>query len=96
MNNFNEITRDKFFTVDYVKKDGSRRTLNGRLGVTKYLKNKDNVNNLTKLSNYVTMFEIGKGYRSLQQERILQLRVGHKRYTAVQLSANAPVQFVEI
>ena len=28
----------KIFTVEFLKKDGSLRTLNGRLGVKKYLK----------------------------------------------------------
>ena len=28
----------KFLTIDFIKKDGTPRTINGRLGVTKYLK----------------------------------------------------------
>jgi hypothetical protein len=32
-------SKGKFITINFIKKDGTPRKLNGRIGVTKYLKN---------------------------------------------------------
>lgn len=52
----------KFFTVGFVKKDGTKRVMNGRLGVTKHLAG--GVKTLTP--NYICVYDtVSKGYRSI-------------------------------
>jgi len=58
----------KFVSVTFVKKDGSLRTLTGRLGVTKHLKG--GVSTLDP-NQYITIFDVvNKGYRAVNRETI--------------------------
>lgn len=67
-----EQSNGKMLTVTFLKKDGSERTLNGRLGVTKYIKG----SSLNKKSNdYITIYDVqNKGYRSVNRSSILAVR----------------------
>jgi hypothetical protein len=62
----------KMLTVSFIKKDGSVRVLNGRLGVTKYIKG----GNPKKNSNdYITVYDVqNKGYRSVSRDTIVAVR----------------------
>jgi hypothetical protein len=73
----------KFFTAVFKKKDGSIRELNGRLGVTAYLKGGEN--KVVKPSNsYVTVYDVqAKGYRTLNLATLEELRLGGKVYKVV-------------
>lgn len=57
----------KFFTVDFVKKDGSLRTMNCRLGVQKHLKG----GTKTLTDNYICVYDVkSEGYRSINPETV--------------------------
>ena len=72
----------KMLTVSFIKKDGSVRVLNGRLGVTKYIKG----SNLKKNSNdYITVYDVqNKGYRSVSRDTIVAVRCNGIEAVAVQ------------
>jgi len=58
----------KFITVTFTKKDGSLRTLTGRLGVTKHLKG--GVSTLNP-DQYVTIYDVqNSGYRAVNRSTI--------------------------
>lgn len=62
----------KFFTVTFIKKDGSKRVMNARLGVEKYLKG-----GTCKLSreDYIIVFDMqSKGYRAVNKQSIIDLK----------------------
>lgn len=63
----------KFVTVEFIKKDGSLRTINGRLGVKKYLKG-----GVSKLDpkEFITIYSMAdKGYRAINRDTILSVTV---------------------
>ena len=70
----------KFVSVEFVKKDGSLRKLNGQFGVTKHLKG--GVNKTVKPDNaYMTIYDNqAKGYRTINLETIKKLRVNGVAY----------------
>jgi len=72
----------KMLTVSFIKKDGSLRVLNGRLGVTKYIKG----STLNKNSNdYITVYDVqNKGYRSVSRDTIVAVRCNGIEAVAVQ------------
>ena len=62
----------KIFTVEFIKKDGSLRTLNGRLGVTKHLKGGTSTLNPDK---FITVFDLKtKAYRAVNKFTILLVK----------------------
>lgn len=63
----------KFVTVDFIKKDGTLRTINGRLGVTKYLKGgKSNLD----ANQFITIYSMAdKGYRAIDRETIQSVTI---------------------
>ncbi len=62
----------KMVSVTFVKKDGSTRVLNGRLGVTKYLKNSKKVK---QSAGIITIYDVKNcGYRSIMRDSILAVR----------------------
>lgn len=72
----------KMLTVSFIKKDGSTRVLNGRLGVTKYIK--DSTLN-KKSNNYITVYDVqNKGYRSVSRDTIVAVRCNGIEAVAVQ------------
>jgi len=68
-----EGSNGRFFTVEFIKKDGSTRILNGRLGVEKYLKGGDCTIDRSK---FVIVYDIqAKGYRAVNRETILSVKM---------------------
>lgn len=67
-----EKSNGKMLTVTFIKQDGSERILNGRLGVTKYIKG----SSLKKSSpEYITIYDVqNKGYRSVNRDTIVAVR----------------------
>lgn len=60
----------KFFTVQFIKQDGSLREMNCRLGVKKHLKG--GVKTLT--DNYICVYDVKtEGYRSINPETVLSV-----------------------
>ena len=62
----------RWVTVVFTKKDGTLRTLNGRLGVKKHLKG--GVSTLDP-AEYVTIYDVAaKGYRAINRKTIKQVK----------------------
>jgi hypothetical protein len=62
----------KIFTVTFIKKDGSTRVLNGRLGVTKHLKG--GVSTLDP-DQYITVYDLqSEGYRAINRATIIDVK----------------------
>ena len=62
----------KIMTVKFVKKDGSLRVMNCRLGVTKHLKGGNSTLNPDK---FITVYDLkSEGYRAIDKESILDVK----------------------
>jgi hypothetical protein len=62
----------KIFTVVFIKKDGSERTMNARLGVKKHLKGGTSTLDADK---YITVFDMqAGGYRAINRETIQSVK----------------------
>ena len=60
----------KFFTVSFIKKDGSLREMNCRLGVQKHLKG--GVKTLT--DNYICVYDVkSEGFRAIDPEKVISI-----------------------
>jgi len=74
-------TKGKFFTVAFIKKDGTERTMNARLNVRKYLKGGELKYNPSEMG-YVPVYDMAaKGYRMVNTNTIKSLKIGKKVYT---------------
>jgi hypothetical protein len=73
INNILDLLGNKFFTITFVKKDLSIRTINGRLKVTKYLKGGDCT--LDKEKFLIVYSLKDKGYRAINKETILNIKM---------------------
>ncbi len=62
-----KLVGNKFFTISFIKKDGTLRKMNARLGVTKHLKGGKKSYNPDDF-NYLTVFDLGK-----KQDRTVNL-----------------------
>ena len=62
----------KIMTVKFIKKDGSLRVMNCRLGVTKHLKGGASTLNPDK---FITVYDLkSEGYRAIDKESILEVK----------------------
>ena len=77
--------KGKFFSVKFVKKDGTLRSSNGRFGVKKYLKG--GINKVTRYDNtYDTTFDVQvMGYRTINLHTIVSVRANKAEYTVVEV-----------
>lgn len=75
MSNFVErilSSNGKIFSVEFVKKDGSVRLMNCRLGVTKYLKGGQSTLDPNK---FITVYDLqSEGYRAINIETIINVK----------------------
>lgn len=76
MNNWLASAKDsgRFFSVLFVKQDGSLRSMNCRGGVRKFLKNADAAPRKTPEGVFVVFDVKAMSYRSIPMERILAIR----------------------
>ena len=73
LNDIVEASDGKFIAVSFIKKDGSLRTLNGRLGVVKHLKGGECTLDRSK---YIIIYDmINKGYRSINRSTIQSVTI---------------------
>lgn len=76
-------TKGRFFTVDFVKSDGTMRKMNCRLGVTKYVNGEGlNFNPSEKSLQIVWDTQI-KQYRMINLETVTSLKVNGQTYEVV-------------
>lgn len=73
-----------FFTVTFVKKDGSVRTMNARLGVLKHLKGGSLRFDAASLGLIPVYDLVNKDYRIINSNTITALNVGGRRYVILQ------------
>ncbi len=71
---------DKFFTVDFVKKNGEKRTMNCRLGVTKHLRGGNSTT--AHYDNLLTVYDMKiHGYRTVNIETLQRITVDNETIT---------------
>ena len=69
-------------TVDFVKKDGTTRTMNSRLGVTRYLKGGELPYDPAE-KGLLPVFDAQKGeYRMINIPTIISAKIGNEEYIA--------------
>lgn len=72
-------TKGKFFTVNFIKKDGTKRHMLARLGVKKYLKGGENP--AKNRDNLIVVFDVHKrAYRMINLDTLLSFKCGDKEY----------------
>ena len=70
-----------FFQVDFIKKDGTASTLNGRMGVKKHLRGGERT---TDPEEYIIVYAVDReGYRNVAKSRIVALRINSQEYVPV-------------
>lgn len=76
MNNWLSSAKDsgRFFSVLFIKADGSLRSMNCRGGVRKFLKNADATPRTTPEGVFVVFDVKAMEYRSIPMDRILTIR----------------------
>lgn len=73
------IAGNKFISVSFVKKDGTKRTINGRLHVKRYLKGGDNPN--TRNDAFLIIYSMkDKGYRTINLDSVFRIAASGKEY----------------
>jgi hypothetical protein len=73
-------TKGEFFTVTFVKKDGTTRTMNARLGVKKYLKGGELRYDASQ-KGLLPVFDAQKGeYRMINIPTITSANIGNEQY----------------
>ena len=73
-------SKGKFINVVFYKKDGSLRTMNCRLGVTKHLKG--GVSTLDKEKFIIVYDMVKKGYRAIDKDSIVSVSVAGTIFNA--------------
>jgi hypothetical protein len=73
-----EKSNGKILSVTFIKKDGTKRTLVGRLGVKAHLKGgKSTVDH----DKYINIYDMqSEGYRNINRETILSVRAEGNEY----------------
>ena len=76
---FKEMVADgKIFTVEFIKKDGTLRKMNARVGVKKHLKGGTLAFDPSE-RNLLPVFDMQKeGYRMINASTILNIKIGGK------------------
>lgn len=88
MKQFISWTNGRFFTVEFVKKDGSVRRMNCRTGVKRY--SNGGRPTTAHIAKYVTVYDVVKrGYRTINADRILSLKCGGTEFRNKDLTKSA-------
>lgn len=78
--NMIKSTKGKFFTVWFIKKDGTLRMMNARLGVKAYLKGGELPYNPEE-KGLIPVYDIqSQGYRMINWTTIKKLKIGTREY----------------
>lgn len=73
----------KFVGIDFIKKDGSERALNGRLGVVQHQNGGANTTEALDRS-YLTIYDMqAPGYRNVDLATVSRIRAGGKIYDVI-------------
>jgi len=75
-----KATNGKFFTVTFIKKDGTERVMNARLGVEVYLKGGQLAYD-AEAKGLITVYDMkSKGYRMVNVNTIKYIKIGKNEY----------------
>jgi hypothetical protein len=75
-----KATKGKFFTVTFIKKDGTVRVMNARLGVKAYLKGGELLYNPDE-KGLIPVYDMkNSGYRMINVNTITKLKIGNNEY----------------
>jgi len=78
-------TNGTIFAVTFVKKDGTVRDMNCRLGVTKHLKGGEQAFDPNKEYDLLTVFDLQKkGYRMISLETLQKVTVNGQTFAVIQ------------
>lgn len=84
-----EAVGSRFFSVVFIKKDGSERKMTARLGVKKHLRGGEKSFNDEDF-NYLTVFDMqAKGYRTINVNTLLSIKVNGRTLTITSEGINA-------
>lgn len=72
-------SRGRFFTVKFHKADGSKRVMNCRIGVKKFLKGGKLSYKPEDKPNLRVVFETRKGYRTINLDTVYYIKSGGER-----------------
>lgn len=73
-------TNGKIFSATYIKKDGSERTLTGKLGVTKGVKGTGTSPDVSSIGMVRLYDMVGKGWKMLNLQTVSQVKTGGRTY----------------
>lgn len=80
---FKNLVGNKIFSATFVKKNGEKRKIVGRLGVKKHLKGGEKRYNAEAL-DYVTVFDFQKKeYRTLNLNTIIDVKVSGQTFDEI-------------
>lgn len=81
-----QSTRGKYFSVEFEKKDGSRRKMVARTGVKKFRKTEDKKSFASNPDNpYFLVYDIEKeGYRVINLETLFWIRFRGSQYHVIE------------
>lgn len=72
-------TKGKMFSVEFVKKDGTLRKMNARMGVKKHLKGGEST--IAGKENLIGCYDMQTGgYRCINVDTLLKAKVDHEEY----------------
>ena len=83
MENFKILKKligSQFFTAKFIKKDGSLRTMNCRLGVKKHLKGGELNHNPEDLNHLIVYDIIKKSYRTINLNTLKEITIKKETY----------------
>lgn len=73
---FIQTAGNRIFTINFERVDGTRRTINARLHVTKGVKKSDTKPRVSKSKDVITIFDMkADAYRSVRKDRILSVEL---------------------
>ena len=82
-----ESSGGKFINVEFVKKDGTHRKLNARMGVVKHLRGGQSTT--AHKSNLITVFDVQKNaYRSVNLDTVTHNTMGGVRFDVKDIGAD--------
>jgi hypothetical protein len=81
-----ELNTGKIFNVTFVKKNGAIRNLNARLGVKSHLRGGKLTYDPASRNNLIVFSMNDKGYRTVNINTIIEIKINGKTYKNLELS----------
>ena len=72
-------TKGRFFAVEFIKKNGERRKMIARTGVTRHLKGGERSYDPEPVGNFIVFDTVAKGYRTINMSTVVSMTVNGER-----------------